>query len=167
MKAEVKRKITIVRAEKLLCGLPLIIGADFNTARDTMAFKQFDKAMDLESSSGLMKSAYPEDGNKYSAMKWRRGGNQKSKIKEVDQTIDFIFHSKHFKCRSYLDVPSKYTVLRKTNHARLPFWNYPSDHFAIGSVLELTARADKKTDRLPIVRGRRCNNVKHLLAPAK
>merc|ERR1712098_835880 len=149
MKGLTRRTITKSEAEELICGLPLIFACDFNTNPITTAFQKFEAL--VIKSEGLLDSAYPlNNPGKFSSLKWRRGGNQRSKLKVVDQTIDFIFYSKgHFNHLGRWLLPTHAEVRESTEEARMPFWNYPSDHFALGSDLQLKA---KKSGVLPFKR---------------
>jgi len=69
--------------------------------------------------------------------KRRPGGKQPEKCKDVDQTIDFIFHSDHWTTHDTLTIPSLKEVLQNSKDIRMPNWQYPSDHFMIGAELDL------------------------------
>jgi len=117
---------------------PLIFAADFNTNRETAAFKKFEKEM--IGKDKLLQSSYPLGVNDmFTASKWRRGGGQPSKCHLVEETIDFIFHNSGpngFKTVGTLSVPHS-DVVKKSSPLRLPCWRYPSDHFMIGADLVL------------------------------
>jgi len=122
-------------------GKPLIFASDFNTNRDTTVFKQFESTM--LGHNNILESAYDlNDTVHVNSLKWRRGGDQAYKCIRIDQSVDFIFYSPaHFKCRGFLSVPAKNEVISVTNDVRMPFWNYPSDHFCIGADFDLIPRA--------------------------
>jgi len=96
--------------------------------------------------SNFLKSVYDlKDDDHVSSLKWRRGGDQPTKLKEIDQTIDFCFYSyADWICHGLLSLPSVSDVLHKSRGARMPYWNYPSDHFAMGGDIEL--KTDKRHD---------------------
>merc|ERR1711964_417889 len=129
---------------------PLILSCDLNTSRHSPSFKTFEKNNILKKDG--LKSAYglesegwidPERGTpitklegRYTASKWRRGGNQPEKCRPISETIDFIFYSnKHFTQSRTLSVPTNEEV-SATSKLLLPCWRYPSDHFMIGADLE-------------------------------
>merc|ERR1711964_532437 len=135
--------------EKMITGIPLIFLSDFNTNRDTLAFKQFENA--YLNHSTIMKSVYDLDDKEHlNSLKWRRTGDQAYKCRRIDQSVDFIFYStQDFKLKGYLTIPTKDHVINVTKGVRMPFWNYPSDHFCIGADLEFApskGKVERSTD---------------------
>lgn len=124
--------------------IPVVCAADFNTNPGTEAFQAF-----VENTTGSFESAYPfkpeknEEGGAQNktpttSYKFRRGGDQPGKCKPISQAIDFIFHSKQWKCARTLSIPKELQELVDAKCAGLPNWRYPSDHVMIGAELELT-----------------------------
>merc|ERR1712098_916272 len=70
-----------------------------------------------------------------SSAKYRKGGNQPNKCKEVDQNIDHIFQ-RGFITTQTKQIPRLQDVIRDTNGMRLPSWKMPSDHLPIGATFE-------------------------------
>merc|ERR1711964_771061 len=66
----------------------------------------------------------------------RWGGPQLDKLGIKKQAIDFIFHTKEWKVRKVLTVPTEEHIESQSPQL-LPDGKYPSDHFMIGADLEL------------------------------
>merc|ERR1711964_54051 len=138
--------------------IPVIFAGDCNTNPSTEAFPYLNEGF----KASRMQSAYPIEehvpqeqindagGNlvehglgkyKAGAPKYRKGGNQKEKIKKVDQTIDYIYQ-RGFTVTQTLSIPTLAEVINDTNGMRLPSWKMPSDHFPIGATFEFNGMAD-------------------------
>merc|ERR1712138_222205 len=98
----------------------------------TDIFKHFQNVqtskLDLVSSYNL------NDTQRLSSVKIRKGGDQPEKTgKFKNHTIDYIFHSKHWKTKGTLQIPLSEDVLKATNNLGLPCWKFPSDHFMLAA----------------------------------
>merc|ERR1711964_302417 len=124
-------------------GNAVIFAADLNTGMDTPAYVKFAKD-NVDAETAFLTSAYDlaeqNKQHRFTASKWRRGGDQKDKCKRVEQTIDFIFTS-GMKAVATLSVPDSETV-ENDSELLLPCWRYPSDHFMIGADLEWSKEAN-------------------------
>lgn len=101
--------------------LPVVFACDFNNAPGGHAHVAFYKK--LAEKGTVVTSAYGEvlghlaDPTNYDEVvkaepefttdKWRKGGEQKQKIKVTRQTIDYIFHTEEFECSRVLDITPK------------------------------------------------------------
>jgi len=79
-------------------------------------------------------------GPVFTTDKWRRGGTQVAKKGITRERIDFIFHTKEFRCTGILDITKE-----KIEKLHMPGWKYPSDHFAIAADLVLPRLGGKAT----------------------
>jgi len=116
--------------------MPIIFGCDFNRTSHSQIFQEF---MQQVRKNGIhMKRSYPDEGDAFGCVKWRKGGDQAKKIenRHKQETIDFILQS-GFTKKAILNLPKVETVLNATKGLGLPHWKYPSDHFMFAVDLEL------------------------------
>merc|ERR1712139_646706 len=110
---------------------------------------------ELHRMNQYMESSYGrEDRHCKTVLKYRVGGNQKSKLGEAFETIDLVMTSKFegeqdWKILGKLSVPHEDEVRSQfpgNETVLIPSWRYMSDHFMIGVDLVLNAESDNQKE---------------------
>lgn len=116
--------------ENKIGSTPIIVCGDFNADPKEPIYSAF-KASPLQLTSCYTSLSESKLEPKYTT--WKIRGSPTGNVENC-KTIDYIWHSKHFRVKAVLDIPKDEDL----GENKLPSWSFPSDHLSLVCDLQLS-----------------------------